>query len=287
MSSRAERGIVWRGKRSLAPLEMTTVTTAPPPPGLISGMSKTATFETNKGTIVAELFEKEAPITVANFEKLANSGFHDGVKFHRVIPEFVVQGGDPLSRDLPAGDPRIGTGGPGYKIKCETVSSPKKHEVGRCPWRAPERTRVAASFHGAERGEHQSANGVHTVFGKITSGIDAMKKIERNDVMQFRARRRRRNRITGQIMSARPHEAPMFGSDAKAAFLRLIIGAIMLFGILRTIVGVTNSRYSGRSPPRKPGSRRRSRGRRAFGRRSGSAAAPLAGWLDGAAVHPT
>src|SRR6476469_310835 len=78
----------------------------------LSRMSKTATFETNKGTIVAELFEKEAPKTVANFEKLANEKFYDGVKFHRVIPDFVVQGGDPLSRDLPEGHPRVGTGGP-------------------------------------------------------------------------------------------------------------------------------------------------------------------------------
>ena len=93
-------------------------------------MPKTATFETNKGTIVADLYEKEAPITVENFEKLANSGFYDGVKFHRVISDFVVQGGDPLSRDLPAGDPRIGTGGPGWKIKCETANNPHKHEVG-------------------------------------------------------------------------------------------------------------------------------------------------------------
>src|SRR5437660_10743047 len=93
-------------------------------------MSKTATFETNKGSIVADLFEKEAPATVANFEKLANSNFYDGVKFHRVIPDFVVQGGDPLSRDLAAGDPRIGTGGPGYTIKCETKGNPRKHEVG-------------------------------------------------------------------------------------------------------------------------------------------------------------
>ena len=78
-------------------------------------MSKIATFETNKGQIVAELYDKEAPKTVENFEKLANSGFYDGVKFHRVIEDFVVQGGDPNSRDLPAGDPRIGTGGPGRR----------------------------------------------------------------------------------------------------------------------------------------------------------------------------
>ncbi len=93
-------------------------------------MTKHATIETNRGTIVAELFEKEAPLAAGNFEKLANSGFYDGVKFHRVIPDFMVQGGDPLSRDLPAGDRRIGTGGPGYHIKCETKGNPHKHEVG-------------------------------------------------------------------------------------------------------------------------------------------------------------
>ena len=74
---------------------------------------KTATFETNRGTIVAELYDKDAPKTVENFETLANKGYYDGVKFHRVIPGFVIQGGDPNSRDLPSGDPRIGTGGPG------------------------------------------------------------------------------------------------------------------------------------------------------------------------------
>ena len=93
-------------------------------------MPKTATFDTNLGTITAELYDKDAPATVANFEKLANSGFYDGVKFHRVIADFVVQGGDPLSRDLPAGHAKIGTGGPGWMIKCETVGNPRKHEVG-------------------------------------------------------------------------------------------------------------------------------------------------------------
>ena len=73
---------------------------------------KVATIVTNRGTIRLKLFADKAPKTVANFEKLANSGFYDGVKFHRVIPGFVVQGGDPQSRDLPAGDPRIGSGGP-------------------------------------------------------------------------------------------------------------------------------------------------------------------------------
>ena len=147
-------------------------------------MPKTATFETNKGTIVAELYEKEAPITVENFEKLANSGFYDGVKFHRVISDFVVQGGDPLSRDLPAGDPRIGTGGPGWKIKCETANNPHKHEVGALSMaHAGKNTGGSQFFMVLNENNTRHLNGVHTVFGKITTGIDVMQKIAPNDVM--------------------------------------------------------------------------------------------------------
>jgi peptidyl-prolyl cis-trans isomerase B (cyclophilin B) len=147
-------------------------------------MPKTATFETNKGTIVAELYDKEAPITVENFEKLANSGFYDGVKFHRVIADFVVQGGDPLSRDLPAGDPRIGTGGPGWKIKCETANNPHKHDVGALSMaHAGKNTGGSQFFMVLSEQNTRHLNGVHTVFGKITTGIDIMKKIAPNDVM--------------------------------------------------------------------------------------------------------
>ena len=147
-------------------------------------MSKTATFDTNKGAIVAELYEKEAPNTVANFEKLANSGFYDGVKFHRVIADFVVQGGDPLSRDLPAGDPRIGTGGPGYKIKCETAGNPRTHEVGALSMaHAGKDTGGSQFFMVLNEDNARHLNGVHTVFGKITKGLDVMKTIQRNDVM--------------------------------------------------------------------------------------------------------
>jgi len=147
-------------------------------------MPKTATFETNKGKIVAELFEKDAPITVENFEKLANSGFYDGVKFHRVISDFVVQGGDPLSRDLPAGDPRIGTGGPGWKIKCETANNPHKHEVGALSMaHAGKNTGGSQFFMVLNENNTRHLNGVHTVFGKIKTGIDVMQKIAPNDVM--------------------------------------------------------------------------------------------------------
>jgi peptidyl-prolyl cis-trans isomerase B (cyclophilin B) len=147
-------------------------------------MSKTATFETNRGTITAELYDKDAPNTVANFEKLANSGFYDGVKFHRVIERFVVQGGDPLSRDLPAGDPRIGTGGPGYKIKCETAGNPRKHETGALSMaHAGKDTGGSQFFMVLDEGSTRHLNGVHTVFGKITQGLDVMKKIVQNDTM--------------------------------------------------------------------------------------------------------
>ena len=145
---------------------------------------KKATFETNRGTIVAELFDDAAPATVENFEKLANSGFYDGVKFHRVIPSFVVQGGDPLSRDLPDGDRRIGTGGPGWRIKCETAGNPHRHEVGSLSMaHAGKDTGGSQFFMVLDEQNTKHLNGVHTVFGKITEGLDAMKSITQNDVM--------------------------------------------------------------------------------------------------------
>ena len=145
---------------------------------------KHVTFETNRGTIEADLFEKEAPKTVENFEKLANAGFYDGVKFHRVIPDFVVQGGDPLSRDLPVGDRRIGTGGPGYKIKCETAGNPHTHTVGALSMaHAGKDTGVSQFFMVLSEGNTRHLNGVHTVFGQITKGIDVMQQIKPNDHM--------------------------------------------------------------------------------------------------------
>ena len=91
---------------------------------------KKATIVTSKGTLVADLFDDAAPITVANFEKLANSGYYDGTRFHRVIPDFVVQGGDPYSKGGEHAKGPVGTGGPGYKIKCETAGNPHKHGRG-------------------------------------------------------------------------------------------------------------------------------------------------------------
>ncbi|MBM4192811.1 MAG: peptidylprolyl isomerase [Gemmatimonadetes bacterium] len=147
-------------------------------------MAKTAVFDTNKGSITAELYDADAPGTVANFEKLANEKFYDGVKFHRVIAEFVVQGGDPLSRDLPNGHPRVGTGGPGYTIKCETAGNPRTHEVGALSMaHAGKDTGGSQFFMVLSETNTRHLNGVHTVFGKITGGLDVMQQLRQNDVM--------------------------------------------------------------------------------------------------------
>lgn len=147
-------------------------------------MSKTATFETNKGTIKAELYEADAPKTVANFEKLANESFYDGVKFHRVIADFVVQGGDPQSRELPEGDRRIGSGGPGYMIPCETEGNPHKHAVGSLSMaHAGKDTGGSQFFMVLSEQNTRHLNGKHTVFGQITEGLDVMHQLKQNDVM--------------------------------------------------------------------------------------------------------
>src|SRR5262245_27255864 len=129
---------------------------------------KTATIETAKGKIRLNLFEKDAPKTVANFVDLARKGFYDGTTFHRVIPGFMIQGGDPLSKTLPAGSPRIGTGGPGYQIKCETVGNPQKHSSGT----------LSMAHAGKDTGGSQffithvatpHLDGKHTVFGRVVA----------------------------------------------------------------------------------------------------------------------
>jgi peptidyl-prolyl cis-trans isomerase B (cyclophilin B) len=145
---------------------------------------KIATIETNKGTMLVELFGGEAPLAAGNFEKLANAGFYDGVKFHRVIADFVVQGGDPLSRELEPGHPRIGTGGPGYHIKCETKGNPHKHQVGALSMaHAGKDTGGSQFFLVLSEQNTKHLNGVHTVFGQITDGLDVLKTIVQNDTM--------------------------------------------------------------------------------------------------------
>lgn len=128
----------------------------------------------NGEKIVFELFPEAAPGTVANFEKLANEGFYNGLTFHRVIPGFVSQGGCPYGN---------GTGGPGYTIKCETEGNPHKHVTGAISMaHAGKDTGGSQFFIVHEPQPH--LDGVHTVFGQVIEGMDVVLRIEQGDVMK-------------------------------------------------------------------------------------------------------
>jgi len=134
----------------------------------------TATFETNKGTIVCELYAKDAPKTVNNFVFLAREGFYNGTKFHRVIPNFMVQGGDPEG---------TGRGGPGYKFEDETKGNPHKHQVGSLSMaNAGPNTNGSQFF--ITHVVTDWLDGKHTVFGQVQSGQDVVNKIEGNDTLK-------------------------------------------------------------------------------------------------------
>jgi peptidyl-prolyl cis-trans isomerase B (cyclophilin B) len=139
---------------------------------------KTATIETSRGTIVAELFDQEVPGTVANFEKLANSNFYDGTRFHRVISNFMIQGGDPISKD--PSDPRVGTGGPGYTIKCETQKNTHKHVAGTLSMAHAGKDTGGSQFFICHSPQSH-LDGKHTVFGQVTKGQDIVNAIRKND----------------------------------------------------------------------------------------------------------
>ena len=145
-------------------------------------MPKTATIETTKGPIRLTLFDKDAPKTVANFADLAKKGFYDGTTFHRVIPNFMIQGGDPLSKSLPAGNPRIGTGGPGYQIKCETAGNPNKHTAGTLSMAHAGKDTGGSQFFITHRATSH-LDGVHTVFGLVDSDLKTIYQIKQGDVI--------------------------------------------------------------------------------------------------------
>jgi len=133
---------------------------------------KKAIIETDKGNIELTLFENEAPNTVANFEKLAKSGFYDGLTFHRVIPDFVIQGGCPKGN---------GTGGPGYTIKCEI--NPHKHGTGALSMAHAGKDTGGSQFF-ITHSPQPHLDGVHTVFGKVVKGIDVVKAVKPGDIMR-------------------------------------------------------------------------------------------------------
>lgn len=135
---------------------------------------KQTTMEFENGEkIVIEMYEDAAPNTVANFEKLANSGFYNGVTFHRVIQGFVAQGGDPTG---------TGAGGPGYSIDCETEGNPHKHIAGSLSMAHAGKNTGGSQFflvHDAQ----PHLDGVHTVFGQVIEGMDIVLRIKQGDVM--------------------------------------------------------------------------------------------------------
>ena len=142
-----------------------------PPMTIDTSKTYTATFQTTCGTFTAQLLPKVAPIGVNNFVFLANKGFYDGLKFHRIVPNFVIQGGDPK------GD---GTGGPGYKFKIETSTSQTFDSAGLLAYANSGPDTNESQFFvtlAATPNLNPSANGSYTIFGKVTKGLDVVQKI--------------------------------------------------------------------------------------------------------------
>lgn len=141
---------------------------------------KTAEIHTAKGVMKVEFYEKDAPKTVDNFVKLAKDGYYDGLTFHRVIPDFVIQGGCPNTREGAKGVP--GTGGPGYKIDCELSGENQYHDRGVLSMAHAGRNTGGSQFficHSRNNTAHLDRN--HTCFGKVVEGLDVIDQIRAND----------------------------------------------------------------------------------------------------------
>lgn len=134
-----------------------------------------AVFETNQGTFKVELFEDKAPITSGNFIKLAEQGFYDGTRFHRIIANFMIQGGDPLSKNV-SQKARWGTGGPGYYIKDEfTGGSNIKGTIAM----ANSGPNTGGSQFFINVADNTFLDGKHPVFGEVIEGYDVVEKISK------------------------------------------------------------------------------------------------------------
>ncbi|SHI30195.1 peptidyl-prolyl cis-trans isomerase B (cyclophilin B) [Tangfeifania diversioriginum] len=134
-----------------------------------------ATIHTAKGVMKVDFYDDDAPGTVENFVKLSESGFYDGLTFHRVIPEFVIQGGCPDG---------TGAGGPGYTIKCETDGGNQYHDRGVLSMAHAGKDTGGSQFficHNRENTKH--LDGHHTCFGKVTEGLEVIDKIRPGDVI--------------------------------------------------------------------------------------------------------
>ena len=147
---------------------------APPEMQIDTDTTYRATLTTSKGDIVLDLYAEHAPKTVNNFVVLSRDGFYDGLTFHRVIPNFMIQGGDPNG---------TGTGGPGYKFEDETQDNPLRHETGVISMaNAGPNTNGSQFF--ITHAPQPHLDGRHTVFGKVTQGQDVVDAIQQGDTIE-------------------------------------------------------------------------------------------------------
>jgi peptidyl-prolyl cis-trans isomerase B (cyclophilin B) len=132
-------------------------------------------ISTSKGDMIAELYDDETPITTGNFKRLIEKKFYDGLNFHRVIPNFVVQGGCPNG---------MGNGGPGYTIQCEVTAPKQYHDRGVLSMAHAGRNTGGSQFficHNRQGTQHLDGN--HTCFGKVVEGLDVLDQIRQGDVI--------------------------------------------------------------------------------------------------------
>lgn len=178
------------------PLESASVTTKTPvtqegtmlhESSTVVNGSEIGVIVTSKGTVKVEFFKDDAPNTVASFIELADSGFYDQIKFHRVVPRFVVQGGDPITRPLTPEDVRvgiggIGTGGPGWNQKAEFNN--RKHVTGTLAMARSQHPDSAGSQFYICLEPQPGLDGDYTVFGQVIEGMDVVSSIEVGDVIE-------------------------------------------------------------------------------------------------------
>lgn len=165
---------------SPTPLQASITPTPMPEPSFlpITKSIYTATMKTAKGDIVIQLNADAAPKTVANFITLAEAGFYNDTKFHRVVADFVIQGGDPFSR---TDDPRVGRGGPGYQFEDEINSMPM--DVGAFAMANSGPNTNGSQFFIVTTKPQPELHSKHTVFGKVTKGMDVVRKIVQGDII--------------------------------------------------------------------------------------------------------
>lgn len=147
--------------------------------------TKLVHVHTPRGRMVAELFERDCPATVENFERLLREGFYDGTAVHAVAAGELLEAGDPLSRDLPIDDPRVGSGGPGWTIPCEFVGNRNQHEEGALtmltsgPDTGGSRFGIVLAPDGLPE-----RDGRYTVFGQLVEGVDVARALEPGDRLE-------------------------------------------------------------------------------------------------------